>query len=90
MDKGKRIDLKGKWTPIYSKCPCCGFDLNKVSDALIQQIKSDEAKQSTGEAKFSFKACSKVLAIPDFLNNCVARMVLPFTKTKKNPTKINK
>lgn len=90
MTEDKRIELKGKWTALYSKCPCCGFDLNKASDALIQQIKSDQAEQSTSKAKFSFKACSQVLAIPDFLNNCVARMVLPFTKTKKNATKRNK
>jgi hypothetical protein len=90
MTVDKRIELKGIWTPLYSKCPCCGFDLNKASDALIQQIKSDETKQGAGKAKFPVKACSKVLAIPDFLNNCVARVVLPFTKTKKNATKRNK
>lgn len=90
MSADKRIELEGKWTPIYSKCPCCGLDLNKASDALLEQIKSDDTKECSGKAKFSFKSCSKLLTIPDFLNNCVARVVFPFTKTKKNTTKRNK
>lgn len=72
-----------EWTQLYAKCPCCGFDLNKVPQALIDQIKAEQAKHGSGKAKFSFKASAKILTVPDFLNNCVARVVLPFTQAKR-------
>ncbi|MGF6476591.1 hypothetical protein ABIE06_003439 [Pantoea dispersa] len=79
-----------EWTQLYTKCPCCGFDLNKVPQALVEQIQAEQAKQRSSNAKFSLKACTKILTIPDLLNNCVARMVLPFTKAKKESAERSK
>lgn len=79
-----------EWTQLYTKCPCCGFDLNKVPQALVEQIQAEQAKQRSSNAKFSLKTCTKILTIPDFLNDCVTRMVLPFTKTNKESAKRSK
>lgn len=79
-----------EWTQLYAKCPCCGFDLNKVPQSLVDQIKAEQAKQGSCQAEFSLKTCTKILTIPNFLNNCVTRMVLPFTKANKESTERSK
>ncbi|QGX91228.1 hypothetical protein EFZ10_06060 [Tatumella sp. TA1] len=42
------------WKPMYEKCPCCGFDLNKVPDSLVKKVEDEEANDDTSRAKGSF------------------------------------
>lgn len=79
-----------EWTQFYTKCPCCGFDLNKVPQALIEQIEAEQTKQRASEAKFSkvsfaFKRVTKNLS-----NTCVNWVIFPFTKAKKYTSKARK
>ena len=76
-----------KWTHLYKKCPCCGFDLNKVPQALIEQIQAEQAKQRSGKAKFSEVTFALKRITCNLGNVCVNWMIFPFTKTKKNPPK---
>ena len=76
-----------KFTPVYTKCPKCGCDLNQIPEAFINQIKANEAKDSSGKAKASPKACTKETLAPNLLNLCIAWMILPFTTTKKYSAK---
>ncbi|MGO3449544.1 hypothetical protein [Escherichia coli] len=75
--------------PLYDECPKCGFDLKQMPEPLVNQIKADDAKNSTGKAKASFKSGSKETLTPNLLNLCIAWMVLPFATAKKYAAKRN-
>ncbi len=50
MTVDKRIELKGKWVPLYSKCPCCGFDLNEFVDGTQDHGSADDIENYTDRA----------------------------------------
>ncbi|WP_237713022.1 hypothetical protein [Serratia sp. M24T3] len=90
MAEGERVELNGEWTPLYSKCPCCGFDLNKIPEPLADKVNAEQAKCRTRGAKLSFVALAHKALAPYFLYVSSKWVVFPFSKTKKNATKRNK
>lgn len=77
------------FTPVYSKCPKCGCDLQKWHDSFVDQIGTKQAKNGASDAESALKASAKKSLAHSFLDNCVARMVFPFTAAKKYATKRN-
>lgn len=78
------------FTPVYSKCPKCGCDLQKWHDSFVDQVSTDQTKNGSGDVEGALKASTKKSLAHSLLNDCVAWMIFPFTAAKKYATKRNK
>ncbi|EAA9183852.1 hypothetical protein BSL44_09060 [Salmonella enterica subsp. enterica serovar Alachua] len=78
-----------KFTPVYSECPKCGCDLHKWQDSFVDQKSTNQTKNSTSEAEGALKPSSKKSLAHSLFDDCVARMVFPFTAAKKYAAKRN-
>lgn len=79
-----------KFSPVYSKCPKCGCDLEKWHDSFVDQVCANQAKNRTGDTECALEASAKKSLAHSLFNNCVSWMVFPFTTAKKYAAKRNK
>lgn len=77
------------FTPVYSKCPKCGCDLQKWHDSFVDQVSTDQTKNCTGDAKGALEAMTHKSLAHNFFDDCVAWMIFPLTAAKKYTTKRN-
>lgn len=78
-----------KFTPVYSKCPKCGCDLQKWHDSFIDQVSTNQTKHRSSDTKRAFEAMPHKSLPHSLFDNCVAWMVFPFSAAKKHTTKRN-
>ncbi len=72
-----------KFTPVYSKCPVCGCDLQKWHDSFVEQVSTYQTKNCSGNTECTFETSPKKLLAHNIFYNCVAWVILPFSAAKK-------
>jgi len=48
-----------KFSPVYSKCPKCGCDLEKWHDSSVEQVSANQAKNRTGDTECALETSAK-------------------------------
>lgn len=75
---------------VETKCPHCGMTVSQDFNALVNQVRTDEVKDNSGEAETPLEPRTVPNLSIGWYQMIKARVTFPFTAKEKDSTERNK